>query len=96
MDIDSNLKGCLSKAIAIFNKTNEQSKIVESTSYYRIRLAKKSGLPDNDLPGNITFILIYSNSRKFDAETIKLYKFFNNDRRLTRHCPPIPQIRSQC
>jgi hypothetical protein len=44
------LKEALKLAIDIFNEQNEQI-IADETGLYKIKLSKKSGLPDNDLPG---------------------------------------------
>jgi hypothetical protein len=46
------LKEALSSAIDTYNQNN-QRKIINETALYKIRLSKKSGVPDNDLPGNI-------------------------------------------
>ena len=40
----------LLKAIHGFNKIDENYRIIEKTSSYKLRYAKKSGLPDMDIP----------------------------------------------
>ena len=57
---DYTLKKCLLKAIENFNKLKENIKIVKKTNLYKIRLGKKSGLPDNDLPSKKFYIYIYN------------------------------------
>lgn len=44
------LKTTLIKAIRLFNSGNKEFNIIEETYSYKIRLSKKSGLPDTDLP----------------------------------------------
>ena len=45
------IKDALIKGIKIFNKQSASIKLVEITEKYKIKLSKKSGLPDTDLPG---------------------------------------------
>ncbi len=44
------LAEALLKAIHGFNKVDENYRIIEKTSAYKLRYAKKSGLPDGDIP----------------------------------------------
>jgi hypothetical protein len=44
------IKDALLKSIQYFNKGNDSSKIVGEAGLYKLRLSKKSGLPDIDLP----------------------------------------------
>ena len=48
--LNHRLKELLLKAILSFNETNESYKIHNKTEKYKIKLSKKSGLPDLDLP----------------------------------------------
>jgi hypothetical protein len=45
------LKEILLLAISSFNESNDNCKIHNKTEKYKIKLSKKSGLPDMDLPG---------------------------------------------
>jgi len=49
------LGDALLKAIQGFNKIDENFRIMEKTALYKLRYAKKSGLPDKDIP-RIIFI----------------------------------------
>jgi hypothetical protein len=44
------LREILLLAISSFNQTNDNCKIHNKTEKYKIKLSKKSGLPDMDLP----------------------------------------------
>ncbi len=47
------LKDALLKGIQILNQKNESFKIIEKMEKYKIRLSKKSGLPDLDVPSKL-------------------------------------------
>jgi hypothetical protein len=47
------VKDALSKGIQLFNKQNEGIRLVGITEKFKIKLSKKSGLPDLDLPCKI-------------------------------------------
>jgi hypothetical protein len=55
------LKDALIKAIKTFNKQSSTIKLVEMSEKYKIKLSKKSGLPDMDLPGNNSNFINISN-----------------------------------
>ena len=49
--LDNNtLKNVLLEAISIFNNSSENIKITDKTEKYRIKIGKKSGMPDLDVP----------------------------------------------
>lgn len=48
----------LLKAIKGFNNIDENYRILEKTNLYKLRYAKKSGLPDSDIP-RINIVLFY-------------------------------------
>jgi hypothetical protein len=50
------IKEALQSAISAYNKTVPNQPIIELLSSYKIRLSKKSGLPDMDLPGKMLII----------------------------------------
>jgi len=45
------LKDALIKGIQFFNKQSSSVKLVQISEKYKIKLSKKNGLPDIDLPG---------------------------------------------
>ena len=45
------IKEALSKAISVFNDENSFFKIKDDVSLYQLKMMKKNGLPDYDLPG---------------------------------------------
>ena len=46
------IKNSLQKAISIYNNSNNEGiQISEDTSLYKVRLAKKNGMPNFDFPG---------------------------------------------
>jgi hypothetical protein len=47
------LKEALANAIALYNEKSTGKPIIDITEKYKVRLSKKSGLPDMDLPGNV-------------------------------------------
>jgi hypothetical protein len=49
------LKEALASALTLYNQDRIDKTIIETTESYKIRLSKKSGLPDMDLPS----ILLY-------------------------------------
>lgn len=55
----------LLKALKEYNTQNPNEQIVEETQYYKIRLAKKNGKPDSDLP-SISHDLIVRESNWFN------------------------------
>jgi hypothetical protein len=44
------LKEALANAISVYNIATLEKQIISTTASYKIRLSKKSGLPDMDLP----------------------------------------------
>ncbi len=52
------LSEALLKAIKGFNNIDENFRILEKTNIYKLRYAKKSGLPDMDIPGIIIILTI--------------------------------------
>lgn len=54
----TSLGEALLKAIHGFNKIDENYRITDKTSAYKLRYAKKSGLPDMDIP-RIIYIIIH-------------------------------------
>lgn len=47
------IKDAVNKALFNFNKQNLEFKLKEDTLAYKVKLSKKSGLPDLDLPSII-------------------------------------------
>lgn len=48
------VKDAATKAISNFNKEAPEFKLVDEANNYKIKLSKKSGMPDIDLPGLYT------------------------------------------
>ena len=59
IEIENNvtLGEAFTKAIQGYNKIDKDFKISEKTNLYKLRYSKKSGLPDMDIPGKISFLL---------------------------------------
>ena len=75
-------KDAASKALRLFNQNSTDFKLTEDLANYKVKLSKKSGLPDTDLPSKKVYLTRVDIDLNLSLATtnIKSFSFIVEDR----------------